>query len=157
MQSTGEHIDLGPLYEPRPVAFHFETPGWYLVFGVGLLLILWLSAVLVLKYRRNAYRRQALKLLITIENRFHSSQEVACVNDTMILLKQVALTTYPRAAVAELSGELWLQFLDSKVEKASFTPISDTLFLALYQNKIDQPEQVVQVFNNARNWIKHHA
>lgn len=157
MPSAGEHIDLGPLYEPTPVAFHFETPGWYLVFGIGLLLILWISVVLVLKYRRNAYRRQALKLLFTIENRFHSNQEVACVNDTMILLKQVALTTYPRAAVAELSGELWLQFLDSKAEKASFASISDTLLSALYQNKIDQPEQVVQVFNNARNWIKHHA
>ena len=157
MQPIEENIDLGPLYEPTPVAFHFETPGWYVVFGVALVLLLWLILKLILNYRRNAYRRRALKLLGTIEERFKTNQEAACVNDTMVLLKQVALTTYSRAEVAELNGEVWLEFLDSKSKNTSFTSMAEIVLSALYQNKLENPETANHVFANARNWITHHA
>lgn len=157
MQPIEENIDLGPLYEPTPVAFHFETSGWYVFFGIALGILLWFILKFILKYRRNAYRRQALKLLGTVEERFKSNQEAACVNDTMVLLKQVALTTYGRAEVAELNGEVWLEFLDSKSKNTSFTSLADIVLSALYRNKLENPETANHVFTDARNWITHHA
>ena len=148
---------LGPLFEPAPVVFQFETPGWYVVFGILGLLIFIMTIKAILKYHKNAYRRQALVLLKTIENKFSTEQDVKCINDTMVLLKQVSLTTFNRNEVAELNGKAWLEYLDSKAKHSTFVQLENAVFQALYQNKLEQPQSAQQVFTNARNWIKHHA
>ena len=120
MSAQADNIDLGPLYEPAPVGFHFETMGWPILFStLGILIIVTLLKVGI-KYYKNAYRRQAIQLINTIENRFQTKQEAACINDMMVVLKQVSLTTYIRSEVADLSGTDWLEFLESKSKGVPF-------------------------------------
>lgn len=157
MEQTPDTIDLGPLYEPSAVAFNFETPGWYVLFGLLLMFFLILIIKASINYYRSAYRRQALVLLNTIESRYNNKQEVACINDTMVLLKQVSLTTFNRVDVADLNGNLWLKFLDSKTKHSSFLSFEEVFKNALYQNKLEEPEAAKEVFTNAKYWIKHHA
>jgi len=157
MSAQADNIDLGPLYEPAPVGFHFETMGWPILFStLGILIIVTLLKVGI-KYYKNAYRRQAIQLINTIENRFQKKQEASCINDMMIVLKQVSLTTYARNEVADLSGVAWLEFLESKSKGTSFLKYDKVLSQALYQNKIEQPEEVKQLFTSSKKWINHHT
>ena len=157
MSAQADNIDLGPLYEPAPVGFHFETMGWPILFStLGILIIVTLLKVGI-KYYKNAYRRQAIQLINTIENRFQTKQEASCINDMMVVLKQVSLTTYARNEVADLSGVAWLEFLESKSKGTSFLKYDKVLSQALYQNKIEQPEEVKQLFASSKKWINHHT
>ena len=157
MNAQTDNIDLGPLYEPAPVGFHFETIGWPILFSILGVLVIVILLKVGLNYYQNAYRRQAIHLINTIENRFQSEQEVACINDMMVVLKQVSLTTYSRNEVADLAGTAWLEFLESKAKGASFLKYDKVLSQALYQDKIEQPEEVKQLFASSKKWINHHT
>ena len=157
MSAQVDNIDLGPLYEPAPVGFHFETMGWPILFSILIILVLVILIKASLKYYKNAYRRQAIQLINTIENRFQTKQEASCINDMMVVLKQVSLTTYARNEVADLSGVAWLEFLESKSKGTSFLKYDKVLSQALYQNKIEQPEEVKQLFTSSKKWINHHT
>ena len=70
MNAQTDNIDLGPLYEPAPVGFHFETIGWPILFSILGVLVIVILLKVGLNYYQNAYRRQAIHLINTIENRF---------------------------------------------------------------------------------------
>lgn len=157
MKAQGENIDLGPLYEPSPVGFHFETLGWYILFSILTILVILFLIKAGLKYHKNSYRRQATQLVSTIEARFLSTPEAACINELMVVLKQVSLTTYTRADVANLSGQSWLEFLESKSTGLSFVQYKDLLQKALYQDEVEHIEEIKQLFLSSKKWINHHT
>lgn len=157
MQVQTDQIDLGPLYEPTPIVFHFETPGWTILFLILATLSIVIVAKILWKYYRNAYRRQALKIIKIIESRFHKEHEAACVNEMMVVLKHVCFTTYAREEVAALSGNAWLEFLESKSKDAVFLKYGKVLSQALYEDKVEHPEEVKQLFMSSKKWIHHHA
>jgi len=152
-----ENIDLGPLFEPDPVLFRFETVGWYVLFTLLLILALFLLTKAVRGYLKNAYRRKAIELLGSIENAFRRDQDPACISDVMILLKQVSLTSYGRAQVAELSGLVWLEFLESKTSNTPFSEFNEVVHKALYQNRLDDHQKAQQLFSISKKWISKHA
>lgn len=157
MESQEEIIDLGPLIESPRVSFQFETPGWYMLAAIVAVVVVVFIIVGIRKYLKNAYRREAIRLLGAVEIRFREKQDVTCVNDVMILLKQVSLQTFSRGEVADLHGAKWLAFLDSKCKHASFVEFEPSISNALYKNEIGQSEDVLGVFKQSLNWIKHHA
>ena len=157
MEPQEEIIDLGPLIQSPRVAFQFDTPGWYVLLTVAVIILLFIVIIGIRKYLKNAYRREALRLLEAIENRFQKEQDVACLNDAMILLKQVSLQTYSRSEVADLHGEKWLNFLDSKSKQATFSTFKQTIFSALYKSEITDNSQVLGIFKQSQNWIENHA
>ena len=52
--------ELGSLMEPDPLAFSFAMPGWYFLGGLFILVLALSSYIGLRKYKRNAYRRNAL-------------------------------------------------------------------------------------------------
>ena len=82
--------------------------GWCVL----VLLLLWLGWRFWKRWQANAYRREALRELGEIETAPERLPE---------LLKRVALVAYPRAEVAELSGDAWLGFLDGTLGSTDFT------------------------------------
>jgi hypothetical protein len=113
--------------------------------------------LIIKRYRANAYRRESIKTLFIIEKRFESTQEFECVNEAMAVVKQVAIVTYGRNKVADLSGDHWLQFLDDNFKTETFVPFSSVIQTALYQNKISNIESTKPLFSVIKNWIKKHA
>ena len=66
------------------------------------------------RYRRNAYRRQALRQLQRISQQYREDQnQQRSIAATNALLKSVAIHAYPQKDVASASGEAWLQFLNA--------------------------------------------
>ncbi|HXT81146.1 MAG TPA: DUF4381 domain-containing protein, partial [Acetobacteraceae bacterium] len=92
---------------PAPIAWWPLQFGWWVVAACLLAIVLLLLADGVRRYRRNAYRRAALRSL----------RELAAAPPEMLasqvaeILKRAALAAYPRESVAGLTGTAWSEFL----------------------------------------------
>ncbi|MFP4247932.1 MAG: DUF4381 domain-containing protein [Halochromatium sp.] len=106
----GEQLDLRDIHLPAEPGFWPPAPGWWLLFALTVVLIGWLGRHGWARYRRWRRSRRILGELDRIQARgLHGPTLVAAVS---ALLKRVALSRYPRAEVAALTGEAWLVFLD---------------------------------------------
>ncbi len=111
---------LHDIATPPPVAWWPQTWGWALVaLLVVAALCLWLLAR-VRRYQREAYRREALRLLDEIEPKLRQPiTRKQAVEDLAEILKRTALVSWPRGDVASLSGSAWVRFLDHHDEDGS--------------------------------------
>jgi hypothetical protein len=150
-------IDLGPLYEPDAIRFSFETPGWYLVAGLLLLVAVLLFVKWLKRYRKNVYRREALRNLRIIEDKSYNQKDVLCLNDVLVLLKLVAIKAFGRQQVAQLHGNDWLEFLESKGRNTPFTHYKQHIVNTLYGTiEVDVKEKKA-LMELSKKWIKTHA
>lgn len=102
--------DFSQLYDihlPPPVSWWPPAPGWWLLL-ILLLVTALTSYWLVRKHRHNRWRRQALAELAQLQE----ESEESLVAQLSVLLRRVAISRYPQAEVASLTGEAWLAFLD---------------------------------------------
>lgn len=97
---------LGGLAEPAvpaPVPLTPQTAGWAVLAAILALALLAAVVWLVRRWRANAYRRAALAELAG------AGDDPAAI---ATVLRRTVLAVWPRPAVASLSGEAWLAFLD---------------------------------------------
>jgi hypothetical protein len=157
MSSQQDQIDLGPIFEPDPVQFQFETIGWYVLLALSILSLILVGIWFLRKYIKSAYRRKAVQLLQNIQSKFENDGDVGCITDVMVLLKQVSITTYGREKVAPLYGMEWLTFLDSTINNHSFVKYNGLVSQALYRNELTEADQVSAFFSTSKKWIRGHA
>lgn len=129
--------DLRDIVTPEPPPLWPFAPGLWIAIVVMTLT----TALLVWTYRehrrRNAYRRAGLTLL----------EDAKTGRDVSVVLKRVALATYPRDEVASLLGDDWLQFLTASCPRHDISPLAD-----LPADAQASPQSVAL----ARTWISHH-
>ena len=95
-----------------------------------LLLLLWGAFVWYRRWKRNAYRREALAELDRIENALAGDGAAHLLLPRLPeLLKRTALAAYGRGEVASLSGKSWLDFLDHSIGKPLFSGEEGRLLL----------------------------
>jgi len=102
---------------PPPVAWWPPAPGWWIVAAALLGILAILGTALIARWRRNAYRRASLTELAAIG----TVADPASAAAVSAILKRTALTAYPRAEVASLTGVGWLAFLDRTSGRQDFT------------------------------------
>ena len=146
---------------PAPISWLPDTP---LGYALALLLTLLLLRGLYRHWRRwqrNGYRRDALRQLQQLQQRY-AQGERDCIRQLPVVLRQCALVLLPREAVVALQGETWLQFLQDSAPAASPIPaaIERTLAQLAYlppQQRQALPEpQVEQLFHWCERWISGH-
>lgn len=151
--NLAELLDLmHGLVLPAPVPWMPATEGWWVVLGWLAAIVLLTSRHLVLRYRRNRYRRVALAELLSIEAQSSDGPEWTA-QAVAVLLKRTALSAYPRRQVARLSGPDWARFLcDSTNGDKLVARWADQLAVAAYRPGVD----AMPLFGPARRWIKVH-
>lgn len=98
---------LRDIHLPPPISWWPPAPGWWI--AAALLLILAGTGYGWRRWQRNnRWRRQALAQLIHLRG-LDASLLAAHLSQ---LLRRVAISRYPQAEVASLTGEAWLAFLD---------------------------------------------
>jgi hypothetical protein len=157
VQINIEPVDIGTLYEPESVPFSFEAPGWYFVFALVAAVLTFAFIRWYKNYQRNSYRREALKNLDIIEKHFDSQSDDQCLTDVMVLLKLVAIKAYGRKPVANLYGDQWLQFLESKGKQTAFTNYGNTILNAVYGTNEAGIDETKEIMSLSRKWIRSHA
>lgn len=128
---TSTVSDLLPLEEihlPEPPGFWPVAWGWWSLILTIFFLICF--AVLLWKWRkkRMAPKKAAIALL-TLE------QSTITPSGAMEIVRQAALSYYPRDRVAHLSGANWLDFLDSQIGSSLFRHNEKEWLSALYEKE----------------------
>ena len=156
-EKIGAIEDLGPLLEPDPIGYSFNTPGWYLIGSLLLMGILYASYRWIKKYRSNAYRRDAIKAVNELNNSQDSDDVGSQLSALMIILKNAALKAYGRNAVASLHGNSWLIFLESKSKNTHFSQYELMISRSIYENHAPDKSELNELRNLSIKWIKTHA
>lgn len=103
---------LADIVVPDPVSWFPQTWGWWVLAGLILLAILLLTIRWARRFAANRYRREALKQCAQLENVLDDDNgRAAALAELATLLKRTALSAWPRADVASLSGQEWIDFL----------------------------------------------
>lgn len=150
-------IDLGPLYEPSAVRFSFDTPGWYLLGGLLLLFAVLFFLRWLKHYRKNRYRREAMRVLTEIELQIKNQEGTHQINDILVLLKLVAIKAFGRQEVAQLHGNEWLEFLESKGIHTPFTQYKKNILNSLYVAIAVDIKETKELIELSKQWIRTHA
>lgn len=127
------------------IPFWPPAPGWWIVAAASLSMLAILVAVAVRRHRRNAYRREALRLLEGVE----AAQLSA-------LLKRAALGCWPRTEVAALSGAAWLAFLDRTGRMSAFVAGPGHCIEAMAFGAEMPASDVEAARSVARAWLRRH-
>jgi Domain of unknown function (DUF4381) len=137
---------LHDFYQPPPPAWTPQTAGWYALFVIAGLLVIWAAVHLIRKWFANRYRREALRELVLLQPSEFSA-----------LLKRTALAAWPREAAASLSGEAWLRFLDEAYGDQAFhhTPANRIEELALRPETLSTEDEL-SLRETVAAWIRGH-
>ncbi|MEX1667156.1 DUF4381 domain-containing protein [Zhongshania arctica] len=157
MPASGQNSPLDQLADihlPPAIAAFPWAPGWWLL--LGLLLIVMLAGFLWLRQRRrkHAFRRAALtelSELVAIEKDAEFAQQL---NQ---LLRRVSLHSFSNDNIAGLSGDKWTNFLyQSCGDKPAFSDgILETLFATAYQPAATPLARDVLIAQS-KTWIRRH-
>jgi hypothetical protein len=152
--TAGSLESLHDIIPAEAIGWWPPAPGWYVLFALVLILLCYRTVQSVVRFRGNAYRREAKTQLdvLIVETR-----GVALCSGLSELLKRTALSNYPRASVASLTGEEWLAFLDrtggtTEFSRGAGRAVGGSQYagIALRNEDVDTVVQVV------RAWIDRH-
>ncbi|HGY54834.1 MAG TPA: DUF4381 domain-containing protein [Caldithrix abyssi] len=150
---------LNDIVVPQPVSWTPQTIGWYFVFALLFLLLVWLGYRLYKARLSNRYRREALAQLELIKQGL-SSPALKDKSASRIpeLIKRTVLTWAPRDKIAPLYGREWLEFLDHTYRSGRFTSPAGELIEKLSYTDLeqDETENLEQVIPLVADWIKKH-
>ena len=134
------------------VGYFPPAPGWYVLGLLVLALLFHFAIQTYAKYKKNLYRREALKEL---ESFSEQSQE-----ETVLLLslaKRVAIAAYGRETIAKLSSDSWWDFMEEhskvKVNKELRENIAKILYDKGYESK-QSDSLAIKTFVTL--WVKTH-
>jgi hypothetical protein len=152
---------LHDIVVPSPAPWWPPAPGWYWIIVLLIVGAVWLSLWALLRWQRNRYRREDLKLFAILEKQLSDpSKRIAVVTSLAILLKRAALSAWPRDAVAALTGLPWLKFLDRTGRTDRFSQGPGVLLADVaydprgVKDLSDQETRQLAVL--VRDWLAHH-
>lgn len=134
--------------QPPPPSWMPHTIGWYVLFAVLAVAIVLQLIKWSREWKRNRYRRAALRELP------HTP-----VENLSALLKRTALAAWPRETVASLTGESWLQFLNRTAKEPLFEtkPGSEIEEFAVLERSPHNPQEETEIRQRAEAWIRRHC
>ncbi|MCU1785836.1 DUF4381 domain-containing protein [Pseudomonas sp. 13B_2.1_Bac1] len=131
---------------PAPVSYWPQTWGWGVLLGVAVLGVLILAARRWLRWRRDAYRREALARLNALQD----------MRELPELLKRVALSmplaAEERQRVPTLSGADWQAFLQRHAGAPVPADLSQRLGALAYGTASADAHLLAQ----CKAWVEHH-
>ena len=155
MSDPGSLQNLNDITLPAPPGLWPLAPGWYVVIAVLLLVAVIVAFRWLKAWRRDTYRRQALRELAAIR-----TQGKAAARQLPVLLKRTALAAWPRQRVAVLSGPEWHVFLDTAAGTDRFVNEAGALLDRLSYAGRGEPGVSDSEFNRvcalAESWIRKH-
>jgi hypothetical protein len=162
MAASADPASLSNLHDivmPEAVSWWPLAPGWYVIVSLLLVFAVWATLHNLRRYRRNAYRRQALQELQALGSASGDPETRGRVlADVAELLRRVALSAYPRSRIVGLTGEAWLAFLDETGGGDAFSRGSGRLLVTgAYRTSGDYPaDSVREVLTLATGWVNDH-
>lgn len=151
------NIPIGDIVEPDEIQFSFGAPGWYIIILLTILLTITLILINLKNYRKNKYRRDAIKMMNGIMH--HKMSHALIIYHQVELLKRIALHVYGRSEVAHLTGAKFYEFLQGKSDEIIFSAKTSMVFTKhLYEGESTtiSKDLLHQFHQESIHWIKAH-
>ncbi|UPR53781.1 DUF4381 domain-containing protein [Vibrio cyclitrophicus] len=146
-------LDLSPVIAPDAPTWWPLAWGWWALIIAAIILIA--LVFFVVKRRKN--NQQAKQEALSY---FSNNQPSKCLSpcEAQRILRQAALSYFPREKVAGLSGDDWLAFLDAQLAKPLFAAKQSQWQQALYQDSAlindEQKMDQQQLVNDCETWLR---
>lgn len=152
---AAQALPLRDIHLPGAPAFWPPAPGWWLLGALLLALLAW-AGIAALRVRRIRRERQRVRdALAHIEAGLAQGDGAAAIADLSVLLRRHALARYPRAQVAGLTGQAWLQFLDQAGGASGFADgPGRILATAPYQQVAPASLDAAALMTLVRQWLE---
>ena len=116
-------LPLKDIHLPAEPGWWPPAPGWW---SLLLLLVLTVAVFYWWRKRQLRIRRSAVNMaskeLDRLQGEFAEHRDVQrFVADISILLRRLSISAFPRSETASLTGDAWLQFLDSPLGEHNFS------------------------------------
>ena len=146
--------EADPLAALRDVILPPDPSFWPPAIGWWLLAVLAVVLVVTVQYGiRYFSERFALTAVMKNVSNLKQLNSKAAVVELSILLKKIAVTKFPRAQVAGLTGSRWLEFLDQSGDTDQFTRgPGRILATAPYSKQV--VEDLNPVFDLCEDWVE---
>lgn len=135
-------------------AIHLPAePGiWPLPWGYWALLafVIFALVAVVVGLRMHKQKRRAKLAAIQLLKYESDSLTPSAANE---ILRQAALSYFPRQDIAKLTGNEWLNFLDSQLAAPRFTTNSELWMNTLYRAEKCEPETQLQLIEDCFYWL----
>jgi hypothetical protein len=117
-----EQIPLRDLHLPEAIGWWPLAPGWWLLIALAVFGLLYLLHRAYRQWRSNRPRRVALRELKKLRSEYqHGMDAISLSKQLSQLLRRAMLAYATRDAVAGLTGQSWLEWLDRGLEGQPFT------------------------------------
>lgn len=132
-------LPLRDLHLPDAIGWWPLAPGWWFVFALLVAFAVWQSWRSFQRWRFEAPKRYALRELARLEAEYMASRDTVTLGKQLSnLLRRAMLAYAPRAEMAGLTGEAWLDWLDRDLPVPYFHTEGGKSLLALpYRNPND--------------------
>ncbi len=107
-----EKLQLQDIHLPESASFWPPALGWWLLLAVLVVLIAWLIVKTLKRIKQRKYRAKIFTKFDVLEKKLKDKPNNAVIAEINTLLRQLAVTYYPRSKIASLTGGDWLHFLD---------------------------------------------
>lgn len=154
-----ESLKLQDIHLPADASYWPLALGWWLLL-ILLLIVIWLT----FKVRKCAKQKQSQTKIITkfdqLFERLNADPSNANIAEINTLLRQLAITYYPRTEIASLTGEEWLAFLDKSGSTQAFSQGTGRILIeAPYQLEAQGNSKIENLNLNefiplVRNWVR---
>ena len=146
-------LDLSPAIAPDAPTWWPLAWGWWAVIVIAITLI---ALVFFIVKRRKNNQLPKQEALSYFSNRQSSNR--LSPSEAQRILRQAALSYFPREKVAGLSGDDWFAFLDAQLAKPLFSVKQSQWQQALYQDAslmTDEQKKVQQqLVNDCETWLR---
>lgn len=157
-QAPATLAGLHDVVAPPPVSWAPQTVGWVVLAAILVVLAAGLGWRVRKRAKANRYRKVALAEIDRIAGA-PGDDPTAALGRVNEVLKRVALTAWPRAEVASLTGPRWLEFLDNTGGGREFREGPGVaLAHRVYApgSAADAGEGREAFLDVVRRWIRHH-
>lgn len=145
-------LPLKDIHLPQAVGWWPPAPGWWLLallIPLAMLLLFWLYKTLT---RKTAVKAAKKMLLDIQQNSEQTDFEKLCAISE--LLRRTAISCYPRAETAALTGSDWLQFLDSTLQGRPFSEGPGKILIdAPYRRHANSALPMDDLIRLCRDWL----
>ncbi|MEZ9867294.1 DUF4381 domain-containing protein [Vibrio sp. 10N.261.51.A4] len=146
-------LDLSPVIAPDAPTWWPLAWGWW---AVVITVITLISLVFFILKRRKNNQQAKQEALSYFSN--SQSQDGLSPSKAQDIVRQAALSYFPRGKIAGLSGDDWLTFLDTQLAKPLFVAKQSQWQQALYQDAAlmndDQKKAQQQLVNDCETWLR---
>lgn len=152
---TASALPLRDIHLPGAPALWPPAPGWWLLAVLLLVLLAWAGIAAVRRHRVHQARQRVRNALARIEAGLAQDDGSAALAELSVLLRGQALARFPRAQVAGLTGQAWLQFLDQAGGASGFADgPGRVLATAPYQRIAPADLDATALLALVRQWLE---